>query len=142
LATGTFEQEAKIVVSSAEFFTNSGGTANGFLTALYTDVLNRPIDASTLATLSAMNLTDPNVRAQVAAQVFGGSEYQTDLINSPSTTAQKYSQGVPTGFYQVFLNRAADSTGLAAAQAQFAAGQTDLQVMATILASDEYFANL
>ena len=46
---------------------------------------------------------------------------------------------MPTGFYRIFLNRAADPTGLAAAQAQFAAGQTDLQVMETILASDEFF---
>jgi len=142
LSTGTFEQEAETIDSSDEFFNDSGDTADGWLTALYTDALNRAIDASALATFSAMNLSDPTVRAQVAAQVFGGSEYQTDLINSPSTTTQKYNQGVPTGFYQMFLNRAADSAGLAAAQAQFTAGQTDLQVMATILASDEFFTNL
>jgi len=142
LTTDKDDQEAKTIVSSDEFFNDSGDTADGWLTALYTDALNRAIDSSALATFSAMNLTDPTVRAQVAAEIFGSSEYQTDLINSPSTTAQKYNQGVPTGFYQVFLNRAADSAGLAAAQAQFAAGQTELQVMATILASDEFFTNL
>jgi len=70
-----------------------------------------------------MKLTDATVRAQAAAQVFGSASYHTDLIDFHSTTAQKYKQGVPTGFFQTFLNRNADPAGLAAVQAQLKAAR-------------------
>src|SRR5207237_4389453 len=44
---GTDEQVAASLAGSAEYFQNRGaGTNNGFLTALYQDVLNRAIDPS------------------------------------------------------------------------------------------------
>jgi hypothetical protein len=143
LVASTPEQQAATIIGSAEYFTSRGnGTATGFLTALYSDILNRAIDSAALARFSSRNLTDSTVRAQVAAEVFASSEYQTDLVNFPQHVAQNYNSGFAVGFYQTYLHRAADATGLAAAQAQFKAGQTDFQVMQTILASDEYFTNL
>jgi cyclophilin family peptidyl-prolyl cis-trans isomerase len=144
LLTGSPEQQAETIVSSAEFFNDAGGTANGFLTALYTDALNRPIDAASQTKFGALNLTDPSVRSQVAAQVFGSTEFQTDLLNVPSSTSARLTDhtGLTDGFYQIFLHRPADSNGLAASLAQFKAGQNDFQVQQTILASDEYFARL
>jgi hypothetical protein len=139
LITKTPEQEAAFLVSSTEFLTNQAfGTIGGFLTALYSDALKRQVDAGAQLSLGLKNVNDSTVRAQIAAQVFGGAEYQTDLINSPSHTSQKYNLGVPIGFYQTFLHRNADSAGLAAALAQYKAGQTDAQVIDTILASPEY----
>ncbi|HUY31900.1 MAG TPA: peptidylprolyl isomerase [Pirellulales bacterium] len=143
LISHTIEQQAETLISSAEYFNNhGGGTAGGFLTALYSDVLHRAIDPAAQARFSALNLTDPAVRAQVAAQVFGSGEYETDLLNFPGHTAQTYNAGLPMGLYQAFLHRAADTAGLAAGMAQFKAGQTDLQVVNSIIASNEYFANL
>jgi len=143
LTTNTPEQEAAVLVSSTEFFTNQAfGTSDGFLTALYSDALHRQVDPGAQLSFGVMNISDPAVRAQIAAQVFGGTEYRTDLTNSPAHTAQKFNQGVPVGFYQTFLHRNADSAGLAAALAQYKAGQNDAQVIDTIVASDEYFTNL
>src|SRR5207302_911227 len=46
-AGGTIEQEKAILLGSAEYYTNrGGGTNNGFLTALYQDVLERTIDTA------------------------------------------------------------------------------------------------
>ena len=143
LLTNTPEQEAAVLVSSTEFFTNQAfGTSAGFLTALYSDALHRQVDAAAQLNFGALNISDPTVRAQIAAQIFGSAEYQTDLINSPAHTPQKYNQGVPVGFYQTFLHRNADSAGLAAALAQYKAKQTDAQVIDTLLASGEFFGDV
>ena len=143
LITSTPEHDAAILASSVEYFNSrGGGTGNGFLTALFSDALNRPVDAASQLQFGALNLTDPAVRAQVAAQIFGGTEYQTDLLNFPAHVSQPYNTGVPYGFYQTYLHRNADSAGLAANLAEFKAGQNDAQLAAAIIASNEYFANL
>jgi uncharacterized delta-60 repeat protein len=94
---GTDEQVAAALLGSQEYLLNRGnGNNTGFLSALYQDVLNRPIDASGLATFGQF-LASGGTRTQVAAILLSSTEYLT---------------GVVQGFYQRFLRRPADPTGL------------------------------
>lgn len=96
-AGGTIEQVAAGLAGSDEYFqVRGGGTNTGFLTALYQDVLSRPIDASGLATYSQF-LANGGSRMQVAAILLGSLEYDQRLVS---------------GYYQTFLRRPADSDGL------------------------------
>jgi hypothetical protein len=96
-AGGTDEQVAAALAGSQEYFTvRGGGTNNGFLSALYQDVLNRAIDSSGQATYTQLLANGTN-RTQVASMLLGSTEYFTDLVQS---------------YYQRFLHRAADTSGL------------------------------
>jgi hypothetical protein len=63
----------------------------------------------------------------VAVAVFGSDEYERDIVS---------------GYYTRFLNRDADTFGLAAFSSALRQGQHDEAVLATITASDEYSAGL
>jgi uncharacterized delta-60 repeat protein len=94
---GTVENVAAALVGSQEYFLNRGsGTNGGFLNALYQDALLRNIDASGLATFSQM-LAGGADRGQVAAAIFGSTEYRQDLVS---------------GYYTRFLRRTVDDSGL------------------------------
>ncbi len=115
---------AALIVGSPEYFqVRGGGTNDGFLTAIYQDALNRPIDpggqmAFTQALASGMT------RSQVAAIIFSSPEYRRDLVQS---------------FYQRFLDRVSDPGGLDAWGAFLQKGATDEQVIAGIEGSAESF---
>jgi hypothetical protein len=121
LATGqaTDEQVQALFVSSAEYLqTRANGGNVGFVNALYLDALKRPAsDSGALAfeqQLNQGNLT----RAQVATMVFSSDEFRQALVQS---------------FYQRFLGRAADSSGLAHFSSLLKGGATDEQVIADLL---------
>jgi uncharacterized delta-60 repeat protein len=124
---GTVEQIAAAIVSSAEYYQNrSGGTNAGFLDALYHDGLGRTIDPAGAAFFSQA-LAGGESHAQVAAALFGSTEYRNDLVQ---------------GYYQSFLHRPADAAGLAAFSDALASGMRDETVLATLLGSEEFFAKL
>ncbi len=128
LAQGeTIEQVAAGIGGSQEFFmTQGGGTDGGFLTALYQDALQRaPDNAGQMGFTAA--LQSGATREQVAAVVFGSTEFKTILVK---------------GFFQSFLNRAADSNGLAGFVPALQQGATDQEVIAVILSSQEFFSKL
>ncbi|HEX7377602.1 MAG TPA: TIGR03118 family protein [Pirellulales bacterium] len=119
------EQLSAIVIGSAEYYNVRGGGANdGFLDALFEDVLHRPIDPGARS-FFAGQLGSGVSDAQVAAEVLGSDEYSRDLVNS---------------FYLALLDRPADSGGLNFFANQLEHGGSDGQVIAIIAASDEYFA--
>jgi len=123
----TVEQVEAMVVGSQEYFQNrGGGTNSGFLSALYQDGLNRAIDATGQAAFG-MALANGATRGQVAAAVFGSTEFLRDSVQ---------------GFYQNLLKRAADPTGLNAFVNELQHGVTDQQVIAAIAGSTEFFANV
>ena len=143
-AGGTDEQVADMLIGSPEYFQNrGGGTNSGFLTALYSDALNRAVDSAGLGFLSA--LASGTTTAQIGALILGSTEYKQDLVQ---------------GFYQKFLHRAADAGGLnffvnlllsgsGGLQPIFVTdplGQTlpptDETVIAMIIGSQEYFNRL
>lgn len=141
-AGGTDEQVAAALIGSQEYLLNRGnGNNTGFLSALYQDVLNRPIDASGLATFTQF-LANGGTRTQVASILLSSTEYLTNLVQ---------------GFYQRYLRRPADSTGLNAFVTQLQSvpvsaqpligsdsstiGQLvkDETVIAALVGSQEYF---
>jgi hypothetical protein len=126
LAAGArVEQVAAGIVGSQEFFmAQGGGTDGGFLTALYQDALQRIPDNAGQTGFSAA-LQNGATPEQVAAVVFGSTEFKKLLVK---------------GFYESFLNRPADSNGLAGFVPALQQGATDQQVIAVILGSAEFFS--
>jgi hypothetical protein len=122
-AGGTVEQLGAVIAGSQEYFqARGGGTNNGFLGALYQDVLNRPIDSAGQTGFTTA-LTNGATRTHVAAAIFGSDEYRRLLIN---------------GFYQQFLLRNSDPVGLNGFLTTIQNGARDEQIIAIFLSSDEY----
>jgi PKD repeat protein len=104
----------------------SRGTANQrFVSEVYRDLLNRPVDAAGLSFWSG--LLDQGVpRGQVVQEVENSQEYRADEVQV---------------IYHRYLHRAADPSGLATWTAFLGAGGTVEQVAAQVISSDEYFRN-
>src|SRR5260370_38079018 len=95
-AGGTDEQVAAALAGSLEYFqVRGGGTNNGFLMALYQDVLNRVIDSSGQATFTQLLATGTNP-TQAASILLRRTESFTGLVQT---------------FFKPFLHRASDSVG-------------------------------
>jgi autotransporter-associated beta strand protein len=124
---GTDEQVADMLIGSQEYFNNAGGTLNGFLTNLYQDVLNRPIDPGAYQALSILYEGGLTPRSAIADIVVRSQESYGDVVRAD---------------YLRFLRRNADSIGLNNFVNALLGGATDEQVIAAIAGSDEYFANL
>jgi hypothetical protein len=124
---GTLAQLQATLTSSPEYFqTRGGGTNDGFLRALFQDVLHRPIDANTQSVLG-MELANGVSRYLISLGVFVSTEFRNNLIN---------------GYFQQFLNRAADPTGLGAFLTVLQRGGREEQVIASIVGSAEYFGRV
>jgi hypothetical protein len=124
---GTVEQVAALITGSPEYSqARGGGTADGFLGALYTDALGRGADPTGQAVFGGA-LARGATREDVAAAVFGSAEYRGDLVE---------------GAYQRFLHRGSDAGGRAAFLDALGQGLRDEALAAMFTASDEYFANL
>ena len=122
---GSDEEAAAIIAGSDEYFaTRGGGTNDGFLNALFEDVLHRPIDPQAKAAFE-QDLANGATRSKIAAVVFASSEYHADLVDN---------------LYLEVLDRPADTAGLDYWSAQLAQGDTDEQVLQGLMSSDEYFA--
>ncbi len=120
------EQLASVIVSSDEYFQQSGGTNDGFLAALFQDALHRGIDDSAKAAFEQA-LSHGATRAQIADHLFASQEYRRDEVQS---------------LYQQALDRDADPTGLAYWADQLAHGVRDELLLAALLSSQEFFDNV
>ncbi len=125
LATKVTDESVQAqIAASPEFFTDSGGTDAGFVTALFKDFLNRPPTSSEQALF--VSLLGTKSREYVASQILGLSEYDTDLVKS---------------YYLQFLRRPADLTGLSFFSTDLNMGTlTDEEVIAQLIGMDEYFS--
>ena len=122
-AGGTVEQVASGLVGSPEYFQHQGGGANdGFLTALYQDVLDRAID--------------PNGQAFYSNELNQGTSRQA-VASSVLTSMEGYQVAVEA-YYMKYLGRAADSAGLNHFVQELETGATDQEVIASIVGSSEY----
>jgi hypothetical protein len=128
LGSGATDEQVKAsVLGSAEFFlTQGGGTVDGFLNALYEDVLGRSIDPTALAIYEA--------------QISGGATDEAVALDVLTSTEGR--QVLVRGYYQRFLHRVADDIGLNAYVAMLAGGGTDEDVIAAIVGGSEYLANV
>jgi hypothetical protein len=118
---GTLEQMAVGLVSSLEYYVVQGGTDQGYIIGLYSNVLNRGATTNDLVNWeTVLNAGVP--RVSVAAAFLTSQEYRANLVQAE---------------YMTFLLRAADSGGLAAWVNALNAGATDQQVLAQIFGSAE-----
>jgi hypothetical protein len=126
-AGGTLEQLEASIVGSPEYFQVRGGSSNnGYLTALYQDILGRSVDATGQANWGTA-LANGMTPAQVAAAVFASSEFLRDLVQ---------------GYYQQFLHRTAEDLGLSNWVNALEQGMGDREVMTAFVGSEEYFDRL
>ena len=117
---------AALILSSPEFLAHSGGTADGFLSSLFQDVLLRNIDPAT-----RLAFGQQLAQAPLAATRFLIA--RTVVMSPESVQAQVKLD------YQSILGRNADPAGLAHWAALNALGIADDVVRAGLLGSDEFF---
>ena len=124
-AGATQAQIKSSIFGSDEYFqTRGGGTNDGFLTALFSDELNRAPSSQALAFFGQL-LAEGQTRTQVANLVVGSPEAEQDQVSA---------------FYQAYLLRPADPGGLAYwTNILQAFGNRYSLVQAGILASTEYY---
>lgn len=120
---GSVEQLQAVLLGSAEYFQQrGGGTVAGFLDALWHDVLGRSVDpAGGLA----------------ATRLLAGGASRTAVATAVLTSLEGQQHRVST-YFQQFVHRAADASGLAAWVNALHLGARDEQVIAGILGSREY----
>jgi hypothetical protein len=119
---GTFEQLYAAILGSGEYFQRVGATNPSFVAALYQDLLGRPTDPGSQFFLDQLNTGV--LRTQVATQVLLSTEHLTRLVGS---------------YYTRFLGRPADPAAVAFVNALRVGALRDEDVIASLLASDEYF---
>lgn len=137
---GTGEQLAASLVSTSEYYqVRGGGTTQGYLNALFHDVLHRAIDAPTDALLSKLDFSQTSARLMIADALFGSNEYLQDLISLPgaSNPASGY---ITSGWYQAYFGHDADSATRAADAKLLQGGIPHNLFLAMLVSSDEYFA--
>lgn len=140
LLNGTPEQIAAMLVSSNEYFeARGGGTNAGFVAALFNDALNRAPDAAPLQATAPLDLAQQANRAAIAQAVFGSDEYLKDLVSYPGGVTNSFHAQSPFGFFQAYLGRNADATAVQNYFLELKGGRSDADMIAQILASDEYF---
>ena|SRR5438552_3650587 len=126
LQSATLAQGRASLLGSAEYFSSQGASTNaGFLNSLYLDLLNRPIDSAS-STFYLNQLGLGATRSDVALSVQSSDEWRGDIV---------------TSYYQQFLHRAPDATGLAAFKSLLSTG-TEQDVIANLIGSQEYFNNV
>ncbi len=131
LVNGTpVEQVRAQFTGSPEYFqTRGGGTAGGFVNALYLDAFGTPnrtaTDPGTQPVINALN-SGMATTASVSSAVFASAEFRFDLVQA---------------FYQTFLGRSGSAGEITPWATFLGQGGTDQVVIADILGSPEAFAD-
>ena len=124
---GTAESLQALILGSGEYFTRiAGGTVDGFLQALYSDVLHRAPDAAGLQGWGELMEDEDATPTDIAAAVMRSLESDIDEVQ---------------GLYQRFLHRGADPLGLLAFTNALQQGVTNEVAAMVMLGSAEYFQN-
>jgi uncharacterized repeat protein (TIGR03803 family) len=113
------------IAGSPEFFQDAGGTNQGFVAALYGDLLHRAPDPGGQATALAA-LSGGVSRQAVAAAVLSSPEFYADLV---------------TSLYIEFLQRAPDPFGFNLSMQALGNGFSEEGLVAVLVGSDEYFVS-
>lgn len=121
------------IAASDEFFNRAGGTNDGFLAALYQDLLGRVGDAPSVA-LWQSQLAGGASRNDVAQGFVKSSEFHSLLVNDPPSSAPM------AGWYQTYFHRDADQAGASFFAAQLGHGTSLENVQLEMLGSAEYLA--
>ncbi len=122
LASNSITSLEEQLVETPEYYQDAGGNPSGFLNRLYENFLGQVIPAASEA-YYLNEINNGSAMAYPVVQILGSTEYQQHLVE---------------GFYERFLQRPADTTGLNTYVADLAAGSTNQDIIATMLASPEY----
>jgi hypothetical protein len=121
---GTIRDLKANFLGSPEYFQTQGNSTNdGWLMALYPDVLGRLIDQNGLTTWT-QQLNQGVSRTAIANSILLSTESSTRLVE---------------GYYPQYLGRPADPSGLQTFSSQLAAGASEESVIMSLLTSDEFF---
>jgi hypothetical protein len=121
---GTIRDLKSVFFGSAEYFQVRGnGTNDGWLTAVYQDVLGRAVDPGGGAGWT-MELAQGVSRQAVA----------TSIQLSPEATNR-----LVEGFYLQYLGRPADPSGLQSFASELSAGSSEESVISGMVTSDEFY---
>jgi hypothetical protein len=123
----SLDQVRATILASDEFFTHAGNNPQGFLDALYQDVLGRAVDPIAQSVFGAASAGGSGARMQVADQVLGSSEAQLDKLQFD---------------YQTLLGRPLDAGGAAFWGTALLNGAREESVLAGLLGSSEYLSRL
>lgn len=126
LGSSPVQQAEAVMIGTGEYFTRAGGTNDAWVTQVYRDVLGRAPDRMGAAAWNAA-LAAGTPRSAVALMVLGSEEALRRRVS---------------GLYQRFLHRDADSVGLRDFVAALQRGTAVPDVIAALLASQEYFDRL
>ena len=119
----TSPQIQLIILSSNEYFLRGGGGNAGFVSNLYSNLLNRTPGLSELAYWRS--LLDFGVpRSTIVASFLTSTEYLLDVVQAS---------------YQTYLHRAADVAGANFWVAQLQAGLSPQQLEIALVSSDEFY---
>jgi hypothetical protein len=122
---GTDQGLQAVILGNLEFFDDQGATNSGFVGSLYTDLLHRPGSPAEQAPfVNALNSSSVT-RPQVATIFLGSLEYDNGLV---------------TGYYSQFLRRAPGLSELNSFTTAMQGGETNEQVIAAIIGSQEFLA--
>jgi hypothetical protein len=121
---GTIEGMSQALVSSQEYWqSRGGGTAEGFLNALFRDALGRQIEPAALTYFESL-VAEGASAAEIAEVVFASDEYHRLRVNS---------------LFEQFLDRPADAGALAYFAGELDHGERDEIPISQLLSSDEYY---
>jgi hypothetical protein len=120
-ATGGPEAVQAGIIGSLEYYNTAGGTDAAWVTALYHNILGRDVDQNGLA-------------------------YWTDYIKTHSkesvvigfVTSDEYRLGLINGWFEVYLGRTLDANGAQFWLTMMKLGETQEQIQAGILGSNEF----
>ncbi len=116
------EQVMAGLIGSPEYYQRYGATNAGWLTATWSHLFQRPLDAVGLNTF--LNQLNRLSRRDVALALLTSTEYRVSLIHS---------------YYSVFLGTPAPQNDLNTWLVQLQRGMTQDQMLAGVLQSPEYF---
>jgi hypothetical protein len=122
----TIQSIDAIIAGSDEYYqVRGGGTDASFLSAIYQDFLNRPIDPAGQQLAQQLMAAGEN-RTQIVQGLFSTQEFRTDLIQWD---------------YLTYLHRPADTTSLSAFLSYLQGGGDNNTVIASLIGSGEYMSN-
>ncbi len=124
---GTAEQLEAIFLGSDEYFRRAGGTANGFLTALYRDALGRAPDPVGIREFSPMVTARIPLTMPVAAAVLRSAESDRREVQA---------------LYRRYLRRDPDPVGHDALTGLLQRGLSNELILALVVGSEEYFSRV
>lgn len=127
LTSGKKQEEVlAAMVSSSEYFTKNGSTNDGYIRALYIDLIGRRASEAEVDSWVGLLNSESATRLAIAYDFLSGEEYRLNLINE---------------WFWRFLRRQADPQGTRHWLDQMKSGKTQEFIQASLISTKEYFGS-